>query len=508
MVVYSYPEDNLDPKITISVLSDKIPEMTDNQLTVSTILSLSPDLQGTKDLEAENVKVESLYNGKSLESIKSIAVSESEAEAVAIEKEHWYSITLQVFIPFMIAGIGTIGAGIVLGNVEDYEVFKKVKALYILVPSLIGLKGNLDTCLASRLSTQAHLGTMKSKRELFKMIVGNVGLVQVQAIVAACLVALFAVAASALVNGGFNWEHALLLSASGVLTATMSCFILDLVLISVIVISHKLKLNPDNVATPFAASIGDIVSLLVLSVWASLLYSVHDTHPWVMIVILGIYVLIILPIWIFIVRKNKYTKKILTHGWTPVLSALIISGMGGLVLDTAVDQFTGFVVFQPIINGIGGNLVSVQASRVSTMLHKTSLKGVIPPHTKQWVWPWQALIRGVLPAKSARILVLMMIPGQAVFLFVADLIYNEGVSCVKPAFAFTYITVSLFQIMLLLYIAHIMIHTMWRFKIDPDNSAIPYLTALGDLIGSSLLLVAFMFLRAIHEEYSPVIVET
>lgn len=65
-------------------------------------------------------KVESLYNGKSLESIKSITLSESEVEAetTAIDKEHWYSITLQVFIPFMIAGIGTIGAGIVLGNVE------------------------------------------------------------------------------------------------------------------------------------------------------------------------------------------------------------------------------------------------------------------------------------------------------------------------------------------------------------------------------------------------------
>jgi solute carrier family 41 len=181
--------------------------------------------------------------------------------------------------------------------------------------------------------------------------------------------------------------------------------------------------------------------------------------------------------------------------------------LGGLVLDSAVDQFTGFVVFQPIINGIGGNLVSVQASRISTMLHKTSLKGVIPPHTKQWVWPWKALIRGVLPAKSARILLLMMIPGQTVFVFVADLIYNEGVSCVYPAFALTYVGVSLLQIMLLLYIAHIMIHTMWRFKMDPDNSAIPYLTALGDLLGSSLLLLAFIFLRAIHQDYTPVILE-
>jgi Divalent cation transporter len=42
---------------------------------------------------------------------------------------------------------------------------------------------------------------------------------------------------------------------------------------------------------------------------------------------------------------------------------------------------------------------------------------------------------------------------------------------------------------------------MWRFKIDPDTAAIPYLTSLGDLIGSSLLFGAFAFLRAVGHDY-------
>lgn len=53
----------------------------------------------------------------------------------------------------------------------------------------------------------------------------------------------------------------------------------------------------------------------------------------------------------------------------------------------------------------------------------------------------------------------------------------------------------------ILYIGHVIIHAMWKFKMDPDTSAIPYLTALGDFIGSALLLVAFIFLRAIGHEY-------
>lgn len=67
---------------------------------------------------------------------------------------------------------------------------------------------------------------------------------------------------------------------------------------------------------------------------------------------------------------------------------------GGLVLGNVVDVLSGFVVFQPIINGIGGNLVSIQSSRISTMLHATSVIGIIPPHTKILASPWKAIIKG------------------------------------------------------------------------------------------------------------------
>ncbi|CAG2067558.1 unnamed protein product, partial [Timema podura] len=74
----------------------------------------------------------------------------------------------------------------------------------------------------------------------------------------------------------------------------------------------------------------------------------------------------------------------------------MISGMGGIVLDLVVNRFNGFVVFQPIINGIGGNLVSVQASRISTYLHVTKPKqmGFIPPQTRLFASPWRVLVKG------------------------------------------------------------------------------------------------------------------
>ncbi len=46
-----------------------------------------------------------------------------------------------------------VGAGLVLDMVQHWDVFTKVSELFILVPALLGLKGNLEMTLASRLST-------------------------------------------------------------------------------------------------------------------------------------------------------------------------------------------------------------------------------------------------------------------------------------------------------------------------------------------------------------------
>lgn len=93
-------------------------------------------------------------------------------------------------------------------------------------------------CLASRLSTQSNLGKLKSRSENFKMVSGNIGLVQVQAIVAACCVAIFAVSVNAAMEGTFNWNNSLLLVTSSILTATLSCLTLGNLVVVVFWLLH------------------------------------------------------------------------------------------------------------------------------------------------------------------------------------------------------------------------------------------------------------------------------
>ena len=72
------------------------------------------------------------------------------------QNESFLSISVQILFPFLIAGLGMVGAGIVLDIVQHWPVFETVNEIFILVPALLGLKGNLEMTLASRLSTQVN----------------------------------------------------------------------------------------------------------------------------------------------------------------------------------------------------------------------------------------------------------------------------------------------------------------------------------------------------------------
>lgn len=54
---------------------------------------------------------------------------------------------------------------------------------------------------------------------------------------------------------------------------------IDFVLVAVILISSRTTMNPDNLATPLAASIGDVVSISLLAAMATLLFEHIGNGP-------------------------------------------------------------------------------------------------------------------------------------------------------------------------------------------------------------------------------------
>ena len=87
---------------------------------ISTIPAASPIIVTSQDEtrdEELGSTAPSTPGAGSLNSVTSIATAISSENSV-VKQEKWWSTTLQVAVPFFLAGVGTIGAGLTLGIVQ------------------------------------------------------------------------------------------------------------------------------------------------------------------------------------------------------------------------------------------------------------------------------------------------------------------------------------------------------------------------------------------------------
>ncbi|XP_053752859.1 solute carrier family 41 member 3-like isoform X2 [Panthera pardus] len=272
-------------------------------------------------------------------------------------------------------------------GLQHWPVFMEVKDLLTLVPPLVGLKGNLEMTLASRLSTAANTGQIDDTQEQHRVISSNLALIQVQATVVGFLAAVAALLLGAMSREELDFVKVELLCASSVITAFLAAFALGMLMVCIVIGAQKLGINPDNnIAMPIAASLGDLITLSILAFVSSFFYKHKDNRYLTLLVCISFMALI--PLWVLIVKQNPPIMRILKLGWFPVILAMVISIFGGLIMNKTISkqQFQGMAIFTPIICGVGGNLVAIQTSWISTYLHMWSTPGVLPLWMKQY-WP-------------------------------------------------------------------------------------------------------------------------
>ncbi|CAN7937619.1 unnamed protein product [Ixodes hexagonus] len=398
----------------------------------------------------------------------------------------------QVFPSFILAGAGMVAAGLLLDIVQSWRVFIEVSHLFVLVPALLGLKGNLEMTLASRLSTQANLGKTESMAEVFNLACGNMALLQCQSVVVGALASLYAIVTS-LVASKISLSYSILVVSSSIITASAASLVLGNIMITVVVTSKCCRVNPDNVSIPIAAALGDVITLGLLAIVSATIFNFLDPMPWLSLLVSGSLVLM-LPVWAYVAYKNENTRDVLSCGWVPIICAMFISSLSGNILDRALKKFNGMAAFQPLMNGVGGNLAAVQASRMSTLLHRQktyqekSVQG-FPQTGGSSISLFDRTDVGA-SGRSGYLLLALVVPGHLVFMNLVSLAKSGG-PITNVGFIALFCLAALIQVIALLLATRVIVRVLWRYKKDPDSTAIPYVTALGDLSGTGLLALVF-----------------
>jgi mgtE-like transporter len=161
-------------------------------------------------------------------------------------------------LPLLIlCGVGLIFAGRVFGGMS--ELFLENPGIIVLIPALIGLKGNIDITLGSRLGSAIHLGLISPgniwNEEMRQNVYAAMALT-----LAMTLIAGFLAYISSLIVG-FETTGLFLLILIAVTAGTVSGLILIFITIGIMFISVKFQLDPDNITAPSLATLGDIITI-------------------------------------------------------------------------------------------------------------------------------------------------------------------------------------------------------------------------------------------------------
>lgn len=112
------------------------------------------------------------------------------------------------------------------------------------MPALLGLKGNLEMTLASRLSTIANLGQMDSRSQQINALISNVALVQAQAIIVSLAASILTLITSIVEGQQFVWNHFVSLTLIAILTASAASLILSTTMVMLAILCRKCNMNP------------------------------------------------------------------------------------------------------------------------------------------------------------------------------------------------------------------------------------------------------------------------
>lgn len=169
------------------------------------------------------------------------------------------SSVLRQSLPLLIlCGIGEVFAGAFLGH--SAEALDMLPGLIVLIPALIGLRGNINTTMGSRLGSAAHMGLI-SRSDFWNDEMKENFKASLILSVSMSFIAGFLAVGTTYIVGDLSASVMLKIIVIAVLAGSIAGLALAFITIAIIMYAFKRGLDPDNVTGPSLSTVGDMITL-------------------------------------------------------------------------------------------------------------------------------------------------------------------------------------------------------------------------------------------------------
>jgi mgtE-like transporter len=379
-------------------------------------------------------------------------------------------ILLQATPVVIITSIGELFAGSILGKM--HERLDLIPGLIILVPAIMGLRGNIGTALGSRISAALHLGFLSKRFSFNRFNLNNIGAGFSLSLIVSIIIGLcarfacqiFGLPSIPLVN--------MLLIA--ILASAMASLVLIPFTVTLTYFAFNKSLDPDNIVAPIIGMVGDVITVAVVFVAADIVLRFKIDDAWS---------LLIIPFVPMMARRipARYRFLSVLTQCIPILMVCTVLGvLAGIYLHWQYERFyliPGLLILVPQIIAKAGSIGGVFGARFASGLHLGYFK---PNRINSYVMK-NFLGSITLAAIIAPVVAVITKFGADIFgiplvPFLSLLLMN----------VFAILAITLIVFVLDFFTASF----SYKIRIDPSNSVIPIVTSVGDIIGTVVLVLA------------------
>jgi mgtE-like transporter len=381
----------------------------------------------------------------------------------------------QGFVALLIATVGSLAAGVVLGEITT--TLERLPGLMVLIPAAIATRGNIFGALGSRLGTSIHAGLFEATRQREGVLYQNVYSATVLTFVVSLVVALLAKTLAA---------------AFGVTTISLLDFVVIAlvggVMASVFVAAFTVLLSVraqrrgwdlDSVAAPLITAAGDLFTIPALLVASFIIGIRWVTATVAIVVVLGTLAISVIGVFTHL----PVARRVIRESLPILLVAGVVDVLAGLVVQARISEFAALpalLMLLPPILGNAGGLGGMLSARLASKLHL----GVMTPRGRP-----EAL--ALLDFSIVFVIALVTFPVLGLAADVMAALLDLASPGPAKMMGITLLA-GMMSTLIAAAVAYYTAVATYRIGLDPDNHGIPLITSSMDFFGVVSIVVALL----------------